>query len=97
MISNNCKFDEFVAGVRDLDRDHIVETAGQEKRDAMKIRPSGRYVEILNGLIGLLHGGSRPGGVHPWEFAKMHPIIEGLVKRKQLKPEALSVFDENLR
>jgi len=97
MISQNCKFDEFVAGVRDLDRQLLVETAAQEKREGMKIRESGRYVEILNGLIGLLQSGNRPGGVHPWEFAKMHPIIEGLVKRKQFKPEALSVFDETLQ
>jgi hypothetical protein len=46
----------------------------------------------LGGLIFLLCEGRRPTSVQQWDLLRMRPIIEGLVKKKQLKPEALSAF-----
>ncbi len=78
MISKNFDFDEFVAATKDLERQSIIDIAGREKREAMTMSNVGRYVEILNGLVWLLKQGTRPNGVHSWEFAKMRPIIESL-------------------
>ena len=92
MISNNFNFDEFVAAIKGSNRQSIIDNAVREKREAMMMRKVGRYVEILNGLVWLLQEGTKPSGVHPWEFAKMRPIINDLIERKELKPDALSVF-----
>ncbi len=92
MISKNFDFDEFVGVAKGLDRRSIIDVARKEKREVMTSRNVGRYGEILNGLAWLLEEGTKPNGVHPWEFAKMRPIIEDLVERKELPPDALSVF-----
>lgn len=91
MISPKGSLAEFVEATKNLDHKSIIVAARREKRDA-EGRKLGRYIEALNGVAWLLETGSRPSGVHPWEFVEMRPIIEALVERRELKPEALAIF-----
>ena len=107
MISEKYDFDEFVRTVKDRPYEEILVTSRGESRETAKritghargapaARKAGAdtYKELLGGLIFLLQNGRKPAGISPWDFMRMRAVIESLVKRGQLKPEALGVFDE---
>ena len=96
MISSSFRFAEFLSYVFGRDRDDILRIARAEKLEAEPLgKKVGRYVEQLNGLMGIIRGeipdGSMPP-LKPFELAQIRPLIDDLVARKQLKPEILSVF-----
>jgi hypothetical protein len=96
MVSPSFRFAEFLDYVSGRDRDDILKIARTEKLEAEPLgRKVGRYVEQLNGLMGIIRGeipnGSMPS-LNPLELTQIRPLIDDLVARKQLKPELLSVF-----
>jgi hypothetical protein len=96
MISPKYDFDEFVDAVKGLDLHSVVIKAQDEAYEVRRrIRDVGaaEYESLLGELIFLLCEGRKPTSVQQWDLLRMRPIIEALVKRKQLKPEALSAFD----
>jgi len=95
MISPKYDFDEFVVAVKGLDLHSVVIKAQDETYEVRRrIRDVGaaEYKNLLGGLIFLLCEGRKPTSVQQWDLLRMRPIIEGLVKKKQLKREALSAF-----
>lgn len=106
MISPTYDFDEFVGRVKDLDYHEILAKAQEESREterrtaghvrgapAARKAGAGNYKNLLGGLIFLLSENCKPSSVQPWDLVRMRPIFESLVKRHQLKPQALHVFD----
>lgn len=98
MISPRYGFDEFVDAVKDLDQQDIVSKAQQEIYEAKRTRKvaAAEYKNLLDGLIFFVCEGRKPTSVQPWDLLRMRPIIEALVKKKQLKPEALAMFDDEV-
>src|SRR5579859_2247996 len=107
MVSSKYDFDEFVGAVKDLSYEQIVAAAQEESREVAKriaghargapaARKAGAdtYKELLGGLIFLLQHNCRPISIQPWDILRMRPIFESLVKRGELMPEALRVFDQ---
>lgn len=107
MISGKYDFDQFVSEVKDLPYEKILATSLDESREAARriaghtrgapaAREAGAdaYKELLGGLIFLLQHNRRPASIHPWDFLRMRPVFESLVKRGHLRPEGLRVFDE---
>ena len=95
MISPRFDFDEFVEAVKDLDLQDIVSKTQHEIYEAkQRTRNVGaaEYKNLLDGLIFVVSEGRKPTSVQPWDLRRMRPIIEALVKKKQLQPEALAMF-----
>lgn len=105
MISVDLDFDDFVRVVTDLDYDQILTKTQDEIRAVDSLtaghakggpaaRKSGapEYANLLRGLRFILTDGLCPSSVHDWDLVRMRPIVEGLVQRKRLRPEALSIF-----
>ena len=110
MISAKYDFDEFVKAVKDLPRREIIARCREESRavderstggvrGAPAARKAGarKYETLLGRLIYFLEHNEKPGGVDSWDFLRMRPIIESLVKRGEAKPEDLIVFAEDLK
>jgi hypothetical protein len=93
VISPKGKQDEFVAAMKGRDLKSIVKAARLEKRDAVGARGvDSRYVEVLNGICGILEYRMKPSSVRAWELAGMRSIIEDLIERGELPHEMLAIF-----
>lgn len=51
------------------------------------------YVDAVRGLSFFLQCGMKPGGVNEEVFQSFRPLMENLVKKKQLLPSVLKLFD----
>lgn len=105
MISSTFDFDKFVAAVKDLEYQEI-QTATQAEIEAIDAKTGGHvkgapaarkagapeYANLLRGLRCILTEGIRPNSVRDWDLPRMRPIIESLVRRGKMRPEALSIF-----
>lgn len=98
-------FDEFIDRVKDLDYLEMIQVAdseagsvernlcGRGKTARMKQEGGGNeYRHLLGGFLWLLRHGTKPFSVQDWDFLRMQPAIDSLVRRGIMKPEALSVF-----
>ena len=64
---------------------------GPDKRDIEHLQTS--YVSNLRGFAFLLGQGIKPGGVSTEILLKFKPILEGLVKKEQLKESILELIE----
>ena len=106
MNSPEFDFDQFVAEVKDLNLGEINDRLGGEIRQTERLtgahvqgaperRKSGapEYLNLLKGLHYALSTNQRPSSVQPWDLLRMRPIWDSLVRRGQLRREALTLFD----
>jgi len=106
MNSREYDFDQFVSKVKDLDLGRIFVCLNQEIRQMERLtgphvrgpperRKSGvsEYLNLLKGLYYALSNNQRPSSVQAWDLQRMRPIWDSLVKRGQLRREALALFD----
>ncbi len=105
MISESYRVGDFMDAVKDMDYGDMLVTTQKEINAAMgqvehvkpvrKYRghPATSYFETLKGFYFLLSHGRKPDGVYDHIFVSFRPAIESLVKRGQMKPEALDVFE----
>ena len=94
----------FIERIKDMDYTQILVEAQQEVyraesgtsgvKGAIKKREAGalRYAAEVKGLIFFLNSGTKPMGVNNHIFYSFKQIVQNLVNKKQLKPEALEVF-----
>ena len=96
MISVDFDFDDFVRVVMDLDYDQILTKTQDEIRAVDSLTAGhamgGPAARKSGAPEYVLTDGLRPSSVHDWDLVRMRPIVEGLVQRKRLRPEALSIF-----
>lgn len=50
--------------------------------------------EKIGGFLFFIRNGIKPSGVSDEEFNKYKIVVQALVDKKQMKPEALKIFDE---
>jgi hypothetical protein len=106
MNSPEYDFDRFIAKIKDLDLAEILDRIHEEIRQTERLigphvrgaperRKSGapEYVNLLKGTYYALSNNQRPSSVQPWDLRRMWPIWESLVRRGQLAPEALKLFE----
>jgi hypothetical protein len=105
MRSPTFSVSEFVDAVKDLSYPEIIWAADQEVRTvehtayvvkgARDVRKRGgpQYAATLKSLLFLLQTGMKPAGVDSYTLALFRPIVENLVKKNQLKPTVLQVFE----
>lgn len=99
-------FDEFIGRVKDFSYREMLDAADREARSvepslhgksrvALVKQAAGgpEYRKLLGGFIFLLGNGTKPDGVSNYDFPRMRPAIESLVRRGIMKREALSVFE----
>lgn len=101
---NPYDFRRFIDSVKDLGIDEIVKTASDRhyqmqgisfnRKGAEKAREMGsvRFMAQLSGLVSWLRDFQRPLGLSDGDFASLRIICENLVRKGQLKPEALDAF-----
>jgi len=106
VISLNFSIPEFVDSVKALTLARIMADTEREVGLAeyasftsktshdFKRRGSVHYAETLKGLLFLLRYGRKSMGVSPEDFQLFRPIIDGLVRRGELKSEALQLFED---
>ena len=93
MASSYLDIRKFVEEVKGKDYEEIIVSAQREATVADK-RRSYQYAEALKGLLYFLRGGGKPGGVDDYVFLSFRPIVEALVRKGQLKEEALQILDK---
>jgi hypothetical protein len=92
-------FDAFLSAVKYLDKEDILATA--YKKHKFLDKPSSMYtlearMELQNGVQSLLRWletGQRAAGVSDANFAKLKPVCESLIRKGQLGPEAIALFE----
>jgi hypothetical protein len=94
----------FLNRIKDLDWHQMIDITSKEVghvesisyniKGAVKNREQGSvgYIDFLKGFLFWLSNGIKPAGLSNDEFRTFRPICEKLIEKKQLKPEALSVF-----
>jgi len=97
-------FDEFLKRMVNLDYLDIllqadaecgcVEQSSYRVRGAPRRRKmgSGEYAKRIKDFLFFMRYGIRPGGASDSEFQSYRPVVETLVQKGQMKPEALQVF-----
>lgn len=102
---NPYDFQRFVDSVKDLDYENIVTAASGRRyqmqsisfshKGAKQAREMGsaHFMSQLSGLISWLRDFQKPLGLSDGDFASLRVLCENLVKKGQLKPEALDAFD----
>lgn len=98
------KFRSFLDRVKDEDAVRIISAARYESASALasakrtrskapdRSRAYRGYDRLLGGFLFFMQHGVKPDGLSQDEFLMLRPVVESLVKRGQLKPEALSQF-----
>ena len=101
MISRNYRLEEFISAVLDKSMPQIQALLITEQRDARSPMHRGRakaasqadYVEKLGQLLFFLGQGMKPSGVYDDEWRLYRRLTEALVKRGELKPEVMTLFE----
>jgi hypothetical protein len=98
-------FDNFIDRMSRLSYEEILReadrAAGATERSVKRIRTvverrqSGgrKYVERIGAFLYFMRFQSRPSGASDSDFLKYRRVIEALVNRGEMEPEALRVFD----
>ncbi len=103
---NAYDFQRFIESVKDLDyheiilaaqrRCHELEAISYGVKGAVRAREMGstEVAEQLKGLLFWLRTMQKPAGLSDGHFASLRGLCENLVRKEQLKPEALNIFDQ---
>lgn len=98
-------FDKFLEEIKDLDWHTIIplaetkcislERGSYGVKGAVKRRELGstELVEKIKGLLFWLQNGMKPAGLSETDFQKLRPLCLNLIEKKQLKPEAIKIFE----
>ncbi len=101
---NPYDFQKFIDSIKDLDyheimlaaqrRCHDLESISYGRKGAVRAREMGstQLAEQLKGLLFWLRTMQKPAGLSDGHFASLRAICENLVRKGQLKPEALNIF-----
>jgi len=92
-------FDVFLNSVKYLDKEDILATA--YKRHKSLDKSTTMYTmefrlglqNSISGLLYFLENKQRPDGISDINFAKFKPICESLVKKGQMEPEVIKLFE----
>jgi len=98
-------FDEFLKQIEDLSLHEMIlaanarcaalERGSYGIRGAVKRRELGstKLADKIKGLLFWLQNGMKPAGLSDSDFRLLRPICVKLIEKKQLKEEALELFD----
>ena len=92
-------FDVFLNSVKYLDKEDILATA--YKRHKSLDKSTTMYTmefrlglqNSISGLLYFLENKQRPDGISDINFLKFKPICESLVKKGQMEPEVIKLFE----
>jgi hypothetical protein len=95
------RFRQFLDQVKDKGPPDIIQAAGAEYsrhwpggRRSKGREQNAEYQRLLGGLLFFVGNGITPWGLSDPEFQALRPVCEALVKKKQLKPAVLKLFDQ---
>ena len=92
-LVNGLSFSRIMADTEcEVDQAEYASFKAKDARD-FRIRGSVQYAETLQGLLFLLRYGKTPDGVAPEDLLLFRPIVENLIGKGELKPEALELFE----
>jgi hypothetical protein len=92
-------FDAFLNSVKYLDKEDILATA--YKRHKSLDKSTTMYTmefrlglqNSISGLLYFLENKQRPASISDTNFAKFKPICESLIKKGQMEPEVIKLFE----
>ena len=101
MISTSFNLGEFLEHVKDKNYKEILALAEKEGTQVERLthrrrqRESNEYIRLLWGLVFFLIYRKKPEGVSGEEFQLFRPICESLVRKDQMQPDILKLFDKD--
>jgi hypothetical protein len=92
-------FDAFLNSVKYLDKEDILATAYKRHKAldksttmyTMEARHS--FQDAISGLLYFLENKQRLAGMTDFNFAQLKPICENLIKKGEMEPEVIKIFD----
>jgi hypothetical protein len=99
MVDATERFARFLDSIKDMDYPRIMweaesACAGAEPARGPKAGRATRveYAGLLKGFLFFMQHGIKPAGVSDEHFQLFRPVVENLVQKKQMLPEALKLF-----
>ena len=104
MDDGHCKFVDFIEKVKDMDYPDILEVGDREVVEMDSKLHSGpgaememfmegkEYSDQIKAFLSFMRQGIRPKGVSPYDFRLYRIVVEYLVAKGQMKPEAIELF-----
>jgi hypothetical protein len=93
-------FDAFLNSVKYLDKEDILATAYKKHKSLDKSTTMYTMefrIDLQNAISGLLYfleNGQRLSGMSDVNFALLKPICENLIKKDQMEPGTVKIFEE---